>query len=153
MRAAKALLSDFRGLPRPFWVLFAGTLVNRVGGFVLVFLAIYLTEVRGLTPAQAGAIISAYGLGAIGGGPLAGALADRCGRRPTLVGSLIAGGASMLGLGFVTRTLSMTIAPQPAKTRPKVPTNSAPARCSGEMDTQVIPYSLGGRRRGAPGAR
>jgi hypothetical protein len=33
---ARHLVPDFRGLPRPFWVLFAGTLVNRVGGFVLV---------------------------------------------------------------------------------------------------------------------
>lgn len=106
----RRLVPDFRGLPRPFWVLFAGTLVNRVGGFVLVFLAIYLTEVRGLTPAQAGAIISAYGVGAIGGGPLGGALADRIGRRPTLVASLIAGGASMLVLGLVTRTATMTVA-------------------------------------------
>jgi MFS family permease len=107
---ARHLAPDFRGLPRPFWVLFVGTLVNRVGGFVLVFLAIYLTEVRGLTPTQAGAVISAYGLGAIGGGPLGGALSDRVGRRPTLVGSLIAGGVSMLVLGLVTETLSMTIA-------------------------------------------
>jgi MFS family permease len=103
-------MPDFRGLPRPFWVLFAGTLVNRVGGFVLVFLAIYLTEVRGLTPAQAGAIISAYGLGAIGGGPLGGALSDRIGRRPTLVASLIGGGASMLVLGFVTGTTTIVVA-------------------------------------------
>ena len=107
---ARHLVPDFRGLPHAFWVLFAGTLVNRVGGFVLIFLAIYLTEVRGLTPTQAGAIISAYGLGAIGGGPLGGALSDRIGRRPTLVASLIAGGASMLVLGLVTRTLSLTIA-------------------------------------------
>lgn len=49
-------LPDARGLPRPFWVLFAGTLVNRIGGFVLIFLAIYLTEVRDPTPADAGAI-------------------------------------------------------------------------------------------------
>jgi MFS family permease len=90
--------------------LFAGTLVNRIGGFVLVFLAIYLTEVRGLTPAEAGAVISVYGLGAIGGGPLGGALSDRIGRRPTLVLSLIAGGASMLVLGLVTRTAPVTAA-------------------------------------------
>ena len=106
---ARHLVPDFRGLPYAFWVLFAGTLVNRVGGFVLIFLAIYLTEVRGLTPTQAGAIISAYGLGAIVGGPLGGALSDRIGRRPTLVASLIAGGASMLVLGLVSRTLSLTI--------------------------------------------
>ncbi len=67
-------MPDFRGLPRPFWVLFAGTFVNRIGGFVLVFLAIYLTEVHGLTPAQAGAVLSAYGLGAIAGGPVGAAV-------------------------------------------------------------------------------
>ena len=91
-------------------MLFAGTLVNRVGGFVLVFLAIYLTEVRGLTAAQAGAIISAYGLGAIVAGPLGGALSDRIGRRPTLVASLIGGGLSMLVLGLVTRTATIMAA-------------------------------------------
>jgi hypothetical protein len=35
---------DFRGLPPSFRALFAGTLVNRVGGFVVMFVAIYLTE-------------------------------------------------------------------------------------------------------------
>ena len=78
-------MPDFHDLPRPFWVLFAGTLVNRVGGFVLIFLAIYLTEERGLNPAQAGAVVAAYGIGAIGAGPIGGALSDRIGRRPTLV--------------------------------------------------------------------
>lgn len=101
------VLPDFGGLPRPFWVLFAGTLVNRAGGFVLVFLAIYLTEARGLTAAEAGAIVSVYGLGAIAGAPLGGALSDRCGRRPTLVASLIGGGASMVALGLVTRVPTM----------------------------------------------
>jgi MFS family permease len=104
-----SVIPDFGGLPRPFWVLFAGTLVNRIGGFVLVFLTIYLTEVRGLTPAQAGAIVSAYGLGAIGGAPLGGALSDRMGRRPTLVLSLIAGGASLLLLGFVTGPAALMV--------------------------------------------
>ncbi len=34
------------GLPRPFWFLFAGTFVNRLGSFVLPFLALYLTLAR-----------------------------------------------------------------------------------------------------------
>jgi MFS family permease len=103
-------IPDFRGLPRDFWVLFAGTLVNRTGGFVLVFLAIYLTEIRGLTPGQAGAIISAYGIGAICGGPFGGALSDRIGRKPTLVWSLVAGGGSMLVLGLVMRPAAIAAA-------------------------------------------
>jgi MFS family permease len=88
-------------------VLFVGTLLNRVGGFVLVFLGIYLTEVRGLTPAQAGYVVAAFGFGALAGAPIGGALSDRFGRRPPLVASLVAGGASMVVLGFVTRITSM----------------------------------------------
>ena len=102
-------LPDFRGLPRPFWVLFAGTLLNRTGGFVLVFLGIYLTEVRGLTPAEAGYVVAAFGCGALAGAPLGGALSDRLGRRPPLVASLIGGGASMGVLGFVTAVPSIIV--------------------------------------------
>src|SRR5918993_3275964 len=105
----RRLVPDFRGLPRPFWVLFGGTLVNRVGGFVIVFLAIYLTEVRGLNTAQAGAVISAYGLGAMGGGAFGGALSDRIGRRPILALSLIGGGSSMLLLGLLGSTPAITV--------------------------------------------
>ena len=97
-------------MPRAFWVLFVGTLINRTGGFVLIFLAIYLIEVRGLSAAQAGATVSAYGLGAIGAAPLGGALSDRIGRRPTLVASLIAGGASMFVLGLSTTPETIAIA-------------------------------------------
>lgn len=103
-------MPDFRGLPRTFWVLFVGTLVNRVGGFVLIFLTIYLTEERGLNPTQAGAVVAAYGIGAIGAGPIGGALSDRIGRRPTLVASLIGGGASMFVLGLMTRISTITAA-------------------------------------------
>jgi MFS family permease len=82
-------------------VVFAGTLLNRTGGFVLVFLGIYLTEVRGLTPAEAGYVVTAFGCGALAGAPLGGSLSDRLGRRPPLVASLVGGGVSMAALGFV----------------------------------------------------
>ena len=103
------VMPDLRGLPRPFWVLCAGTLINRIGGFVLIFLAIYLTDERGFTAAQAGAAISAYGLGAIVGGPIGGTLSDRIGRRHTLVASLMAGGAAMIVLGVVTGPATIMI--------------------------------------------
>jgi MFS family permease len=107
---ARRAVPDLHGLPRPFWVLFAGTLVNRVGGFVLIFLTIYLTEVRGLTPALAGGVISAYGIGAMVGAVIGGALSDRLGRRPVLVGSLLGGAAAMAGLGLVTSIGAITTA-------------------------------------------
>jgi MFS family permease len=80
----RRFLPDTRGLPRAFWFLWAGTFVNRLGGFVAPFLAIYLTSVRGLSVQRAGLVVSLVGLGAIASGPVGGTLADRLGRRPTL---------------------------------------------------------------------
>ena len=38
------MIADLRSLPRAFWVLFAGTFINRFGTFVWPFLTIYLTR-------------------------------------------------------------------------------------------------------------
>jgi hypothetical protein len=37
-----SLWSDLRRLPRGYWILFSGTLINRFGHFVMPFLARYL---------------------------------------------------------------------------------------------------------------
>lgn len=88
------------GLPRPFWVLWTGTLINRMGTFVLPFLAIYLTQVRGFSIAQAGMVAGLYGAGASIAAPVGGYLADHIGRRITMVGALALGGSCMIALGF-----------------------------------------------------
>lgn len=91
------------GLPRAFWFIWAGTFVMRCGSFVLPFLAIVLTQVHGLPTAQAGLVIALYGVGATIAGPLGGLLADRVGRRFTMLLALFGGGSSMIALGFATR--------------------------------------------------
>jgi len=88
------------GLPRTYWVLWAGMLVNRAGCFVMPFLAVYLTQGRGLSPATAGAIASLYGAGSAVASALGGYLADHIGRRATMAGALLLGGLGMIGLGF-----------------------------------------------------
>lgn len=75
------------GLPRTFWYLWTGTLVNRLGSFVLIFLAIYLTQERGFDELAAGLVLSLWGVGGAVGTTLGGMLADRWGRRPTLLTS------------------------------------------------------------------
>jgi MFS family permease len=87
-------------LPRTYWLLWTGSLVNRLGSFVVPFLALYLTRERGFTVEQAGLVVSLYGLGVVLAGPLGGTLADRLGRRLTLAGGLWAGSGAMLLLGF-----------------------------------------------------
>src|SRR5438093_104938 len=90
-------------LPRSFWVLWAGTLVTRIGSFVLPFLALYLTEALHLSLSQAGLVIALYGAGGAVAGPLGGYLADRFGRRVTMVLALGLGGVGMIALGLVHR--------------------------------------------------
>jgi MFS family permease len=75
-----SLRADLRSLPRPVWLLLAGSFVNRFGGFVLPFLVLYLTH-RGYTAAQAGTAVAAYGIGSVTASMVGGHLADSIGRR------------------------------------------------------------------------
>jgi len=89
------------GLPRTFWVLWSGILINRVGGFVVLFLSLYLTGPRGLSPAVAGAVVGGHGVGAMLGTLLGGVLADRWGRRRTLLLAHVGGAVALVSLGLV----------------------------------------------------
>jgi MFS family permease len=96
-----------RRAAKGYWTLWTGTLVNRLGGFVVPFLALYLTQRRGVGVAEAGVIVSFYGLGSMSAGPLGGVLADRIGRRSTMLIGLFGGGAVMFALGFAERPLAI----------------------------------------------
>jgi len=89
------LLSRMRALPRPAWILFLGTFLNKFGTFVLPFLTLYLTQ-RGFTLNDAGLAISAYGLGSIMASALGGHLADAMGRRKTIALSMFSVAAAMV---------------------------------------------------------
>lgn len=97
------------GLPRSFWYLWTGTLVNRLGSFVILYLTIYLTRVRGFSPSSAGLVLGLYGAGSACGTLLGGVLADRWGRRRTLLLSYLSGAACMLGLGLARERLTITV--------------------------------------------
>jgi MFS family permease len=88
------------GLPAPFWALWFGTLVTRAGSFVVPLLFVYLTQARGLSLTAAGAVAGLYGLGSLLGNLLGGVLADRLGRRVTMVASLLAGAGFMVLLSL-----------------------------------------------------
>lgn len=74
------------GLPRLYWILWLGQFINRLGGFVLTFLPVYLTERLRYTDAQAGMVLSLFGAGSLVGASLGGSFGDRFGRRPTILG-------------------------------------------------------------------
>lgn len=88
------------GLPGPFWTLWWGLLINRIATFVGAFLATFLVRERGLSVAGAGRVVALFGLGLTLAGPLGGALADRVGRRATMVFGLAAGALAVAALAL-----------------------------------------------------
>jgi predicted MFS family arabinose efflux permease len=81
-RLGRAVRDTAGGLPGQFWALWAATLINRAGGFVIIFLALYLTAERGFSPSAAGLVVGLYGAGGAIGVTIGGYLTDRWGRRP-----------------------------------------------------------------------
>ncbi|MFU8855021.1 MDR family MFS transporter [Micromonospora sp. SL1-18] len=101
MRTVQGWFRDTTGgLPRSFWYLWTGTLINRLGSFVLVFLAIYLTQARGFSASQAGLVIGMWGVGGAVGTTIGGTLTDRWGRRPTLLTAHLGAATMMVALGL-----------------------------------------------------
>lgn len=89
------LVANLKAFPRPVWVLFFGTFLNKFGAFVIPFLALYLKG-RGFTIAQAGMAISAYGVGNFLASLVGGHLADTLGRRNTILLSMFSVAVSMM---------------------------------------------------------
>ncbi|MCI4062933.1 MFS transporter [Micromonospora sp. R77] len=88
------------GLPTTFWYLWSGLLVNRAGAFAVLFLSLYLTDARGASESLAGAVVGAYGAGGAVGVLLGGVLADRWGRRATLLAAHLGAAGLMTALAF-----------------------------------------------------
>ncbi|MDX2706505.1 MFS transporter [Streptomyces sp. PA03-6a] len=97
----RAVRETVSGLPRTFWWLWTSTLVNRLGGFVVTFLALYLTLDRGYSATYAGLVASLYGLGGAVGAVVGGVLTDRLGRRSTMLLAQVAAAAGTATLAFV----------------------------------------------------
>ncbi|WP_371497864.1 MFS transporter [Kitasatospora sp. NBC_00374] len=99
-RLRATLAEAVGGLPPAFWWLWISTLVNRLGGFVVTYLALYLTVERGYPASYAGMVAGLFGLGSAISSLGGGVLADRLGRRPTLVVAQVATALFTAALGF-----------------------------------------------------
>ena len=95
--------------PRAYWYVWWGTLINRLGGFVVPLLTIYLTKDRGLTVSDAGGIVALFGAGQILASQVGGQMSDRLGRRITMISSLLGGAACMIALGLARDITTMAV--------------------------------------------
>lgn len=96
------MLRDYVRLPLPVRILCLGSLINRAGSFVLVFLAIYASEQLGFGVPFATACIGVLGLGSMVGSLIGGHLADKVGRRSVMLFALFGGAAILLALSTIT---------------------------------------------------
>ena len=87
------MLTTFRGLPPTVWTLFAGTIINRLGYLVTPFLVFFLAA-RGVTGTQTSWVLGALGAGNLIGPAVGGVLADRIGRRRTMLIGLLGAAAA-----------------------------------------------------------
>ena len=88
----------FGGLPRLTWLLCLAAFLNRCGAMVVPFLGLYAKERFGYTPTDAGYLLSIYGVGAVLGSWLGGALTDRLGAVRLQIVTLIGSGLWMFGM-------------------------------------------------------
>jgi MFS family permease len=88
------------GLPGAVQLLVAGSLVNKVGTFIVPFLALVLLRDFRLTEGAVAELLGAYGIGSIVAILVGGAFTDRLGRRRTLILSLFGSGVLAVAMGF-----------------------------------------------------
>ncbi|MYS38392.1 putative MFS family arabinose efflux permease [Streptomyces sp. KhCrAH-43] len=97
------MFSSYKGLPRTAWIIFGGTIVNRLGFMVVPFLVYYLGS-RDVSTSQVTYVLGCLGIGTLVGPLLSGVLADRWSRRQTMITGLV-GTAVSHGLLFVAPNL------------------------------------------------
>ncbi|HSK89606.1 MAG TPA: MFS transporter [Anaerolineales bacterium] len=106
----KGLASLVEGLPPTYWLIWTGTLINRLGGFVIPFLTLYLTAQRAIPISQAALMVSFFGAGSFLAQLSGGELTDRLGRRPVMLMSFFITPIFMVLLGLARDLVLISIA-------------------------------------------
>ena len=84
-----AVAAPVRGFSRAVWILVAARAINKIGAFTLPFLGVVLTVEFKASLSETGVILAVFGAATIPSRLLGGQLADRLGRRRTIVLGLV----------------------------------------------------------------
>ena len=87
--------------PQPVRLLLVGTLVNKLGTFIVPYLTLVLLRDFHMREGEAARLLFAYGAGSVVAILTGGVLTDRLGRRRTLLVSLIGSGALAVAMGLL----------------------------------------------------
>jgi MFS family permease len=101
LKIAHTYRSSFTGLSRETWLLSFIILVNRAGTMVVPFMSMYMTQHLHRSVADAGIIITLFGVGSVLGSAAGGYLIDKIGFRPVQILASIIGGILFILFGMV----------------------------------------------------
>jgi predicted MFS family arabinose efflux permease len=85
---ADGILATWRETPRQAKALLLGVFVNKLAGFIQIFLVLFITH-RGFSASQAGLALGMYGAGAVIGTFVGGSLSDRLNPRNATLISMV----------------------------------------------------------------
>lgn len=94
------VLVTWRESPRSVKAVLLAIFVSRLGGFLQVFLVLYLAHL-GFREVQAGLALGAYGAGSVLGVLLGGAVSDRLGSRWTIAAGMLAASVLLVSIVYV----------------------------------------------------
>lgn len=101
VRLYHSWLNSYLGIPRTVWFLAFVNLVNRCGGLVIGFIALYMTQHLHLGIEQAGYAMSCFGVGTLMGAYSGGRLTDRLGYFNVMLYAMMANGLVLLSILLV----------------------------------------------------
>jgi predicted MFS family arabinose efflux permease len=97
---ASGILTTWREAPRSVKAMLLGVFVNKLAGFIQIFLVLFLTH-RGFSGAQAGLALGVYAGGAVFGTFLGGALTDRLSARGATLISMTGSAVLILSILYL----------------------------------------------------
>lgn len=100
-------MNKFLTLPKTVQLLCFGSLINRAGQMLLVFMTIYLTKNLGYSETFAANCFGVFGFGAILAALVGGHFADVVGRKIVMLVALVGGGAALVAFSYMTNQFAI----------------------------------------------
>ena len=102
-RIARTYHTSFSGLSRETWLFSIVMFVNRATTMVAPFLSMYITQSMHRSMADAGLVITLFGLGSVAGSAAGGYFIDRMGFRTIQISTSLIGGIFLISFGMISR--------------------------------------------------
>jgi predicted MFS family arabinose efflux permease len=109
MRFSQIYKNAYAGLSKPIWFLAIILFINRCASMVLLFSSLYMINELHFSQAQAGLVMSCYGMGSITGSYIGGWLSDRYNVVMIMFLSLVISGVLLISILWITSPLAFGI--------------------------------------------